>query len=119
MRILHITNIPGNKANGIASVLSCLTIEQDNLGNQVVWVSILETSNTLYKNNRIIFCKNSKAFYSLVHEFHPNICIFHSIYLFKYLIFFKYLIQRQIPYAIQLHGSLSKQNYKRNQLMKI
>lgn len=115
MKILHIAPI-GHHSEGIGEVLQKLSPLQKSLGNDVKVVSIFE--NKIYENFHIITLNKKKEFLEFISKWLPDIVIFHSHYHFEYVIFSGILKRYQIPYCVQLHGALSKSNYKKNHILK-
>lgn len=114
MNIIHIGDIR-LEANGVGQVISNLTTAQRRLGNSVIALTTLKKKDELpiFKeiHKKSDFCK-------IIDEHKPDIFVFHSLYIWDYIKFYKYLINRNIPYLIQLHGALSRVNYKKGHLKK-
>lgn len=115
MKILHISQI-GRLKEGIGSVLYKLVPLQRELGNQVKIISVFK--NEVYPDFLVEYVKNESDFCNIIDIFEPDIVIFHSVYYIPYLHFYRVLLNRQIPYLIQMHGALSKQNYAKGQFKK-
>lgn len=114
MKILHVVNV-GILANGIGAVILPLQKEQIFLGHivKVATVRCLkEPIPPLFEVHTI------NDFSKLIDEFNPDIVIFHSLYMIEYISFSKHLAKLNIPYLVELHGALSKDNYKKNHLKK-
>ena len=115
MKILHISSLR-TKANGIYSVLSTLSKEQQLLGNDVRIINVFK--NNSVEDNNICDISSIFDFVKLIKEFKPHIVIFHSLYIYQYILFYHCLKIFQIPYSIQLHGALSQENYKTGKIKK-
>lgn len=111
MRILHICCVT-DLSNGITTVLKSLSAEQRKLGNSVRIFSILQGEPDFK------YISSAKAFCTEIDSDRPDIVIFHSLYYFTFLPLAIALRLRNIPYAIELHGALSKHNYQQNRLRK-
>lgn len=109
MNIIHVGDIR-IEANGVGQVISNLTIAQRRIGNSVIALTTLEKKDELPVFNEI---HKMSDFSEIIKNHKPDIFIFHSIYIWEYIKFYKYLTKRKIPYLIQLHGALSKVNYKK------
>ena len=106
MKILHVVNV-GILANGIGAVILPLQNEQARLGHivKVATVRYLkEAIPPLFEVHTV------KEFSKLIDEFSPDVVIFHSLYMIEYISFSKYLSKCGIPYLVELHGALSKEN---------
>ena len=115
MKILHIAPI-GHHAEGIGGVLIKLVPEQVKLGHDVRVISVY--NNLIYKDINISTITEKKDFESYINAWTPDIVIFHSHFHKEYVVFSKVLISRRLPYCVQLHGALSKTNYKKNKFKK-
>lgn len=115
MKILHIACI-GLSAEGIGSVLNKLVPLQNALGNESRIVSTYE--NIIYPHLPIVTIKNDDELDSYIDEWRPHVVIFHSLYKWLFYTYSKILQKRSIPYMIQMHGALSKQNYKKGRFKK-
>lgn len=116
MNILHIAPI-GHHAEGIGSVLLKLCPEQTRLGHDVRVVSIFP--NKVYKNWSVKYINSSNTFVAFIQDWKPDLVIFHSHFHMEYISYGKILRKQGIPYCVQLHGALSKENYKKNHLVKM
>lgn len=111
MNIIHICAVT-SKPDGIKTVLKKLSARQQEQGNSMRVFSIrigepeFEVVSTIRHFNANI--KANK----------PDIVIFHSIYYLLYIPFVIILWLNKIPYAIQLHGALSSENYKVSHIKK-
>lgn len=114
MNIIHIGNV-GLKSNGVGQVIEKLTIFQRHLGHSVTALTarIKKEELPLFKEVNTV-----NSFSAIISNNKPDIVIFHSLYIWEYIAFYKYLIKKKIPYLIQLHGALSEENYKKNHLKK-
>lgn len=111
MKVLHIAPI-GHHAEGIGTVIEKIVPLQILLGNEVRIVSVY--GNVVYKDLPITTIRNKRIFSSYIRKWKPDIVQFHSMYLWKYLIFAKVLTTMRIPYLTQMHGALSEANYQKN-----
>lgn len=116
MKILHIAPI-GHHAEGIGSVLKDLVPYQRKLNNDVRIISLRQ--NKVYENLDIVTIIRKKDFIEYLSHWHPDFVLFHSVYKKPYLFMYKELVKREIPYGIQMHGGLSKENYRKGYLKKI
>lgn len=116
MNILHIAPI-GYQSEGIGTVLLHLEKEQKALGHDVRIVT--KYKNKVYNNWNLITINNNRDFLSFLELWAPDIVLFHSLYEMEFLGFAKLLNQKKIPYAVQMHGALSKENYKKSRLKKM
>ncbi len=115
MRIVHIGNVNCN-ANGVGQVIKALSSAQTGLGHEVM------TLTARYKQDELasfIEVHRTSDFINLINKFHPDIFVFHSLYIWEYIKFYKILRNRGIPYLLQLHGALSEENYKKSHLKKV
>ena len=115
MKILHIAPI-GKLQQGIGTVLENLVPLQVGLGNDVRIISPRE--NESYPNLKIKRVSCKREFISYIENWKPDIVQFHSLYWKEYLSIYQVLLEKNIPYAIQLHGALSQENYKKNKWKK-
>lgn len=115
MNILHVSQI-GKLKEGIGTVLYKLVPFQENLGNKVKVVSIFK--NEVYPDLDIECIDSKKRFLNVINTINPDIVIFHSVYYLPYIKFYYLLLKNNIPYLIQMHGALSKQNYAKGKLKK-
>ena len=114
MKILHVVNV-GILANGIGAVILPLQNEQARLGHivKVATVRYLkEAIPPLFEVHTV------KEFSKLIDEFSPDVVIVHSLYMIEYISYSKYLSKCGIPYLVELHGALSKENYKKGKFKK-
>ena len=116
MNILHIAPI-GYQSEGIGTVLLHLEKEQKALGHDVRIVT--KYKNKVYNNWNLITINNNRDFLSFLELWAPDIVLFHSLYEMEFLGFAKLLNQKKIPYAVQMHGALSKENYKKSHFKKM
>ena len=107
MRIFHVCSIY-KPSNGIYFVLKNLIPEQRKLGNEV---KILNMYKIGYYDDDITYC-SYKDFKQLIISTPPDIVIFHGVFNRKIITFSSLLRKYKIPYLIELHGALSKQNMK-------
>lgn len=115
MKILHIAPI-GKLQQGIGTVLENLVPLQIENGNEVRIISPRE--NESYPSLSITCVNSKKGFLDYIHEWTPGVVQFHSVYWKEYLSIYPILVEKKIPYAIQLHGALSQENYKKNRWKK-
>lgn len=115
MKIAHIGNVC-RIANGIGTVIKSLSIAQRNNGNDVLVLTALKKIDALPEFHEI---HSKSEFKSLMLSFNPDIFIFHSLYIWEYIGFFKILLKLKIPFLIQLHGALSIENYNKNHYKKL
>jgi len=115
MKILHIAPI-GHHAEGIGTVLQELVPIQISLGMDVRIITPLE--NHTYKELPITTVINKQAFIRYIGNWTPDIVIFHSVYCLQYALFYRILEACNIPYLIQLHGALSEENFRKNNIKK-
>jgi glycosyltransferase involved in cell wall biosynthesis len=107
MKIFHICFAPV-KPDGIKGVLKKLFPAQLNAGHDVHVLSLTDAEPDFEHSNSVGY------FHKKIRTERPDIVIFHSVYFNQYLIYALLLWLYRIPYAIQLHGALSKENYKVN-----
>lgn len=115
MRIIHIGNV-NRKANGVGQVIKALSEAQIGLGHDVLTLTARHKQDGL---DSFIEVHKSSDFINLIDKFHPDIFVFHSLYIWIYIKFYKILKKRGIPYLLQLHGALSEENYKKSHLKKV
>lgn len=116
LKILHIAAI-GHHAEGIGTVLDILCREQKKLGAEVRVVS--KNINRIYHDIDITTILTYRAFKDYISDWCPDVVIFHSVYHKEYLFFAKVLQKECIPYMVQMHGALSRNNYKKGHLKKM
>lgn len=116
LNILHISGVKSS-INGIGAVLAVLAKEQRALGYDVRVITVSKT-HLDDLGTEFISITNKEQFSFLVENFSPHIVIFHSVYFFKYIAFSAILKKKHIPYAIELHGALSKQNLQKHPFKK-
>lgn len=114
MRIIHIGNV-NRIANGVGQVISKLAAAQRQLGHEVITLTAIVKHDELPEFTEI---HSKNDFCQLIESFRPDIFIFHSLYKFEYIKFYPFLVKRNIPYLITLHGALSLENYRNNHLKK-
>lgn len=114
MKILHIVNV-GILANGIGAVIIPLQKEQSKLGHTVKVITVRHLKEPIPP---LVEIHTIKEFSKFIDEFCPDIVVFHSLYMIEYISFSKYLSKRNIPYLVELHGALSKENYKKGKFKK-
>ena len=115
MKILHIAEF-GLRKTGVGTVIERLYNEQKLLGHNV---RIATTSENLaYKHLEIFNVGNPKNFSLLLNNWTPDIVMFHSIWCVPYIKMAKMLKERNIPYAVMMHGANSLENYKKHKLKK-
>ena len=106
MVIWHICSIY-KPSNGIFFVLKNLSEVQKRLGNKVL---IFNVDKRGVHNDEDIIIFEEAVFKNLINETPPDIVIFHGVF-YKQIITVSHLLRRRhIPYLIELHGALSKQN---------
>lgn len=113
MKIIHICSVRPQKPNGIKTVLENLAPKQIEAGHQVRVFSINSEKSNFEDVNSI------RKFIQNINLDKPDIVIFHSIYYLLYIPFAIILMIKRIPYAIELHGALSKENYKVSHIKKV
>lgn len=111
MNVLHIC-FSGKKPEGVKSVLQILPNRQRDFVNNVKVYSINRFSDE-FETVRSI-----REFYKIIKKEKPDIVVFHSVYFLLYASFAILLWFKRIPYAITLHGALSKESYKVSYLKK-
>lgn len=116
MKILHIAPI-GHHSEGIGTVLMNLVKKEQALGHDVRVVS--KYKNDVYTTLDISTITQKHEFDRFLKTWVPDVVMFHSLYEMEFLAFAKVLKARQIPYAIQMHGALSKENYKKSHIKKV
>ena len=116
MKILHVAPI-GHQSEGIGTVLKHLEKEQIALGHDVRIVT--KYKNEVYNDWGLITINNNHDFLSFIELWIPDIVLFHSLYEIEFLGFARILNRKKIPYIVQMHGALSKENYKKNRLKKL
>lgn len=113
MKIYHICPIY-KPSNGIYFVLKNLVPCQKKLGNEVL---IINPQKKGYQDKNIVYYSYSD-FKKLIETNVPDIVIFHGVFN-KWIISFSYFLRKKkIPYFIELHGALSRQNMKTSRLKK-
>lgn len=112
MHILHIAPLPSN-ANGINVVVEKLSCFQRKLGNDVTVWRALKSGVTVFP-----FIGDFNDVENEIDSIRPDIVVFHSLYHWDYIRIGRYLNRHGIPYIIQLHGALSRQNYRKSHLKK-
>lgn len=115
MKLLHIAAI-GHHAEGIGSVLKDLVPHQISSGVDVKIFSLKK--NVIYDSLPIETIKGIDDFKQKLEYWVPDFVLFHSVYKKEYILIYKYLKKRGIPYGVQMHGCLSEENYKKNHLKK-
>lgn len=115
MKILHIAPI-GKLQQGIGTVLENLVPLQVKMGNDVRIIS--PRDNESYPSLAIKRVSSKSDFLIYIENWMPDIVQFHSVYWKEYLAIYPVLLEKKIPYAIQLHGALSQENYKKNKWKK-
>lgn len=116
MKILHIAPI-GHQSEGIGTVLKHLVKEQTKLGHDVKIVT--KYTNVVYDNIQMTTIKETKGFKAFIANWVPEVVLFHSLYEMEFVRFAKILNNMHIPYAVQMHGALSKENYKKSHFKKV
>ncbi len=114
MKILHIVDVD-KLANGVGTVIISLQKEQIQLGHRVKVATVRHLKKPippLFEVHKV------NEFLELIDKFCPDIVIFHSLYRIEYISFSKCLSKGNIPYLVELHGALSKENYKKNRIKK-
>lgn len=114
MKILHVVNV-GILANGIGAVILPLQEEQARLGHTVKVATVRYLKSPIPPLFEI---HTTNQFSELIDVFFPDIVIFHSLYMIEYISFSKYLSKCHIPYLVELHGALSKENYRKGTFKK-
>ena len=112
MKIVHVCSVT-SRANGIKSVLKELSVEQQKNGAHVRVISLLPGEDSF------IHIDSVRSFYKEICNNTPDIVIFHSVYYMLYVQFAIILALKKIPYAIELHGALSQENYKVSHTKKV
>lgn len=105
MRIFHICDI-ANRANGIYSVLKPLSKEQIRLGHQVY---VLNVNKSGY-NDEFLKLISINDLKSKIDSERPDVVLFHGIFYRAIIPLSNHLIKLNIPYLIELHGSMSLLN---------
>ena len=105
MKIFHICFAPA-KPDGIKGVLKKLLPAQRNAGHDAHVLSLTDAEPDFEYSRSVGY------FHKRIRTDRPDIVIFHSIYFNQYLFYALLLWFYRIPYAIQLHGALSKENYE-------
>ena len=113
MVILHIASIRNNLSNGVCVAVSKHVLEQQKTEN----VALLNLSKEIIPGIQNLFISDDLE--SLPYPFcKPDIVIFHEIYRGKYISIARFLSQKQIPYVVIPHGSLTKKAQKQSFLKK-
>ena len=115
MKILHIAEF-GFRKTGIGTVVERLYKEQSLLGHDVKIATTNE--NIAYKHLDITNVHNPENLTLLLDEWTPDAVMFHSIWCMPYIKMAKILKERNIPYAVMMHGANSAENFKKNKLKK-
>ena len=115
MKILHIAEF-GLRKTGIGTVVERLYKEQSLLGHDVKIATTNE--NIAYKHLDITNVHNPENLTLLLDEWTPDAVMFHSIWCMPYIKMAKILKERNIPYAVMMHGANSADNFKKNKLKK-
>lgn len=114
MKILNIL-VTKVAANGIWTVVTELAERQIELGHEVRICNLMSQSDAHSEQVPEVSLKNLTNY---IENERPDIVIFHSIYYFKYLKIARFLRKQKIPYLIELHGALSKENYQKGKYKK-
>ncbi|MDE5886615.1 MAG: glycosyltransferase [Muribaculaceae bacterium] len=113
MRVFHVCSIY-KPSNGIYFVLKNLGPKQRELGNEV---KILNIYRNGYYDADIEYCEY-EDFKHLITSNPPDVVIFHGVFNKKIITFSSLLRKKRIPYLIELHGALSRQNIKKSPIKK-
>lgn len=116
MNIVHISHFGNTGFSGIKEVVAASTKSQISLGHKVR-VCLLKQCEE-YNAEPYYYVENSKQFKNLLTDFKPDIVIFHGLFYLKYIIYYKILLNLNIPYIIKLHGAASYENYSKNHIKK-
>jgi len=114
MKIMHIGNVQ-RKANGVGQVIKDLSEAQRELGHVVLTLTAIHKQDELPS---FVEVHTKKDFTALLDRFNPDIFVFHSLYIWEYIKFYPILLERKIPFLLQLHGALSKENYRKSHFKK-
>ena len=114
MKIAHIGNV-ALKANGVGEVITNLSMAQRQSGHDVMVLTAKVKKEDLPLFTEI---HSKSGFKNLIEDFNPDIFVFHSLYIWEYIKFYKILSNLKIPYLIELHGALSEENYKKGHFKK-
>lgn len=112
MNIIHIC-CASDKPNGIKTVLKKISVKQRENGNEVRVLS-LQSGEPSFK-----YIHSLKGFIDEIQSSRPDLVIFHSVYYVYYALFSVLLSLWRIPYAVELHGALSKSNYRVSYIKKM
>lgn len=112
MNIVHICSVSA-KPSGIKTVLKKISAKQREYGNTVRVLS-LNISEPDFKHINTL-----RDFYNEIQKSRPDIVVFHSVYYLMYIPFSLLLRKNKIPYAVELHGALSIENYKVSYIKKV
>ncbi len=115
MKIMHIGNVQ-LKANGVGQVINDLSEAQRKLGHEVITLTARHKQEDLPS---FVEIHTKKELTALLNSFQPDIFVFHSLYIWEYIKFYKILRKRNIPFLLQLHGALSEENYRKSHFKKV
>lgn len=115
MRLLHIAPI-GKHAEGIGTVLNKLVPEQKAIGADVRVISCLESANRSDLITDVI--TKEAPFREFISHWQPDVVLFHSLFEMPCIKMAKVLLELRIPYAIQMHGAMSVENYRKGRFKK-
>lgn len=114
MRIYHICHLP-DPTNGIFYVLMALPAEQRKLGNDVKVFNLVDgpACNDAVKYGPVAMLKR------LFVEKRPDLVVFHGVFYKEIHPLSRTLGKLGIPYLVELHGALSRQNMTKSRLKKL
>lgn len=104
MNILHIAHFGITGFSGVGTVVRELCNSQNKLGHNSS-IGVLY-ANPSYNNYTIVETADSLSYFeTLLRKEKTDIVIFHSLYYLKYIIYARYCLKNDIPYAIVFHGA--------------
>lgn len=98
--------------NGIGIVVIRLSKEQTSLGLNVKIATI--DQNLAYRDVDMLHTPTVKELNQLIHEWKPDIVLFHSIWAMPYISMASLLKRQNIPYLVMMHGANSFENNRKS-----
>lgn len=120
MVILHICGLNGDKSNGPTTNVT-KNVTYSSKYEQTAFYNLADnTLNGLIDPNKIYLYKDYKNIKDLPEPFNnPDIVIFQSMYIKKFINIYKQLKKRNIPYIITPRGALTKTAQNKKKIKKI
>lgn len=124
MIVLHIAPINMAKANGFRFSVPGLVSAQNKINGVIAGLMNINSSDTLDSKEveefDFYFSKSYTEIKYLPKPYrHPDLVVFHGIYLFKYIKIYKILVGHNIPYIIVPRGSLTDGAQRQKFLKKV